>query len=231
MAVMAGWESDAPVSDRAYDPRFYDRTGANAHSILGQGVGDGKGVIWGNPEKFAGAAEPIVTIDAALKFVWDSQAGGYPRVEALLLNSFVIPEIEIEDTMKAINIDRLVDTRSGYVSAGGLPVGRLQVNVPVRVQVTGKTLDGAVVPATTKAISGSLVIVGAAAVGNASCSAKGDLPTLRRSSRINFPAMPVGSPNGALATGIPNQLLDAAGGFYVMSTAECDVVFDVDGLG
>ncbi len=87
IAVMAGWESDAPVSDRRYDPGFYDRTGANGHSILGAGVGDGKSVIWGNPERFNGEAEPIVPIAAALKFVWDSQRGGYPRVEAILFRS------------------------------------------------------------------------------------------------------------------------------------------------
>jgi hypothetical protein len=90
IAVMAGWEDQAPISDRAYDAGFYDRHGSNGHSVFCQGVGDGKNVYWGNPEKFSGIPEPVVTIDAALKFVWDSQAGGYPRVEALLLNSVEI---------------------------------------------------------------------------------------------------------------------------------------------
>lgn len=87
IAVMAGWEDQAPASDAAYDSRFYYNHGSNGHNNFCQGVGDGVHVIWGNPEKFSGVPEPIVTIDAALKFVWDSQAGGYPRVEALLLRS------------------------------------------------------------------------------------------------------------------------------------------------
>lgn len=92
IAVMAGWEHDAPESDRRYDPAFYGRKNAkgewvDAHSILGAGVGDGKSVIWGNPERFSGDAEPIVPIAAALKFVWDAQRGGYPHVEAILFRS------------------------------------------------------------------------------------------------------------------------------------------------
>jgi hypothetical protein len=120
IAVMAGWESDAPLADRAYDPAFYDNVGHNGHNVFVQGVGDGKNVIWGNPEMFLSTIEPVVPIAAALKFVWDSLVTGYPRVEAILFNSVRVAQGADMDLTKASPV-ALCDLTAGgtaYVAPG-----------------------------------------------------------------------------------------------------------------
>ena len=68
-AILSGWQSGAPLGQRKYDPRFYDRPG-NGHGIYVQGVGDKVKVHWGDPLIPAGDAMPIYRIADALRFTW-----------------------------------------------------------------------------------------------------------------------------------------------------------------
>jgi hypothetical protein len=73
-AILSGNQSNAPIGQRRYDPRFYDRAG-NGHGIYVQGVGDKVKVHWGDPLIPAGDAMPVYRITDALKFVWRRRDG------------------------------------------------------------------------------------------------------------------------------------------------------------
>jgi hypothetical protein len=70
-ALLMGWESNAPVSDRPLDPSFYDRHGANGHAIYVQAASP-ETVAWMNPELHAGEAPTVGPIAEVFHFVWVS---------------------------------------------------------------------------------------------------------------------------------------------------------------
>jgi hypothetical protein len=73
-AILSGWQSNAPIGQRKYDARFYDRAG-NGHGIYVQGVGDKVKVHWYDPLIPAGAKPPVYRIADALRFVWNRGNG------------------------------------------------------------------------------------------------------------------------------------------------------------
>jgi len=222
MAVMAGWENNAPATDRAYDRSFYDRvtrdsagnqTGTNGHSNFCQGLADGSRIWWGNPEKPVDWAEPVVSIDAAVKFCWPGQHGARGRLEAILLRSV---EVGIavargeSDLYVPVTPFRFADSRSRLRLTG-----RLGPNQAQPLQFAGV----AGIPANAIAIAGNMTIVKPAAKGFAVIDSDSRTPV---TSRVNFPA----------GVDLANSFLVALGPdgkASLFATAECDVLIDVDG--
>jgi len=180
IAIMAGWESDAPASDKAYDPHFYELKNADGHSNFCQGVGDGAHVIWGNPEKPVADKEPIVPIDAALAFVWAAQNRAADRVEALLLKSVVIPDpipyMKEGIVPTAVDPIRILDTRANVGLEGEFASG---------VARSFKVAGANVIPANATIIVGNVTVTEQAGGGFLAVT-----PTPQnapKTSTLNFP--------------------------------------------